>query len=439
MKLVSIIMPTYNREKTISSAINSVLAQTYDNFELIVVDDGSEDGTWDLIETYTDNRIKYYNYKKNRGACYARNYGIKQSQGEYIAFLDSDNTWDRAYLQSRIIKLEEKADDCMGVFGYTELARDGEVFAMVPSEEKANIIQNDPTNLSKIRLMLFNNIIDTNTIVLKRKYVEESKGFDEALGRLQDWEFFFRLLISFDEYLEFSDDCLVRNNIMPDSISCKTNDSEYWKTKLYFLKEYKAVFIENNVLAEAACEMICSLIPYAGRTEIEHIVDILDYDEIKEVISLLREKYEDIDKWRIEIQEACNSLSELCNRQEKILDFQERWMKFLIRGGSFASILRKMGYNEICIYGYGRIGRVFYDELKNKKFEITQIIDKNHAGQKADQISICAPDELTEESEVMIITAINDYEDISRRYYKRIKCISIEDLLELAEKKEGVL
>ena len=89
--LVSIIIPTYNRETKISRAINSVVNQTYKNWELIIIDDGSKDDTKNVIKPYLkDKRIKYF-YQKNSGVASARNLGIKKSTGEYLAFLDSDD------------------------------------------------------------------------------------------------------------------------------------------------------------------------------------------------------------------------------------------------------------------------------------------------------------------------------------------------------------
>ena len=97
--LVSVIIPTYNRKKTILSAIYSVLKQTYTKLEVIVVDDGSTDGTGELIKkTIKDERLVYIKLKKNKGQSAARNVGVKRSIGEIIAFQDSDDIWDESKL-----------------------------------------------------------------------------------------------------------------------------------------------------------------------------------------------------------------------------------------------------------------------------------------------------------------------------------------------------
>lgn len=93
--LVSVIIPTYNREKTLERAVNSVLSQTFKNFEVIIVDDNSTDNTMSLISRYENNdfRIRYLQHHKNLGAQAARNTGIKEAKGKWIAFLDSDDEW----------------------------------------------------------------------------------------------------------------------------------------------------------------------------------------------------------------------------------------------------------------------------------------------------------------------------------------------------------
>jgi len=96
--LVSIIMPTFNSSKTIAQSVQSVLKQTYENWELIVVDNNSVDDTINIVKTYDDPRISVY-YNENKGIiANSRNYGICQARGEWIAFLDSDDIWTNAKL-----------------------------------------------------------------------------------------------------------------------------------------------------------------------------------------------------------------------------------------------------------------------------------------------------------------------------------------------------
>jgi len=90
---VSIIIPTYNREKLIIKALDSIFAQTFNDFEILIIDDASTDNTKEVIESLANPKIKYFRLEKNSGQCVARNYGIKRASGEFIAFLDSDDEW----------------------------------------------------------------------------------------------------------------------------------------------------------------------------------------------------------------------------------------------------------------------------------------------------------------------------------------------------------
>ena len=93
MVKVSVVIPTYNRASLLKRAIKSVLCQTYPDFEVIIVDDGSTDNTEEVIRSFDDKRVKYIKLKKNKGYPVALNKGVKTAKGEYIGFLDSDDEW----------------------------------------------------------------------------------------------------------------------------------------------------------------------------------------------------------------------------------------------------------------------------------------------------------------------------------------------------------
>jgi glycosyltransferase involved in cell wall biosynthesis len=93
----SVVIPLYNKEPTIAATLNSALGQTWHSFEIIVVNDGSADGSLAVVEAFTDNRLSVYS-KPNGGVSAARNYGIERARGKYIAFLDADDNWEPGYL-----------------------------------------------------------------------------------------------------------------------------------------------------------------------------------------------------------------------------------------------------------------------------------------------------------------------------------------------------
>lgn len=137
--LVSIITPSYNSEKFIAKAIESVLAQTYQNWEMIIVDDKSQDNSIEIIETYIekDRRIRLIKLKKNTGVAFARNQAIQESKGSYIAFLDSDDLWLSEKLEKQLFFMIEN-NYLFTYLGYEKINKNGVVIGRVNAPYKTS-------------------------------------------------------------------------------------------------------------------------------------------------------------------------------------------------------------------------------------------------------------------------------------------------------------
>lgn len=124
--LVSIITPMYNSEKYIGETIESVLNQTYKNWEMLIINDCSTDNGADIVKKYQklDKRIKLFSNTTNKGVSYSRNYGIEISAGKYIAFLDSDDLWSNTKLQKQVAFMEEK-NIILSYTSYDKINEDG--------------------------------------------------------------------------------------------------------------------------------------------------------------------------------------------------------------------------------------------------------------------------------------------------------------------------
>ncbi|MCT4543320.1 MAG: glycosyltransferase [Vallitalea sp.] len=123
--IISVIMPTYNRANRLKDTVESVLAQSFDRFELIIINDGSDDNTGEICTQYAEKeqKIKFINYKKNKGASYARNIGIKESEGEFITFVDDDDIVDKKmldFLYNLAIQYKADISICGCWYGYEE-------------------------------------------------------------------------------------------------------------------------------------------------------------------------------------------------------------------------------------------------------------------------------------------------------------------------------
>ena len=202
--MVSVIIPTYNREKTIERAVRSVLSQTYSDLEVIVVDDCSVDNTQAVIESIDDSRLSFYRLKKNSGACVARNFGIEKAKGEYIAFQDSDDKWLSNKLEIQIEKMKENDASISFCQFQTMGEKNNRIY---PNKEEGFMDRDEIIGIS---------IASTQTIVCKRECLEDCV-FDPLMPRLQDYDLCIRLSEKYRFY--FVREPLVEMYRQDDSIS----------------------------------------------------------------------------------------------------------------------------------------------------------------------------------------------------------------------------
>jgi glycosyltransferase involved in cell wall biosynthesis len=183
---VSVILPTYNRAELIGRAIKSILSQTYQDFEIIVVDDGSTDNTEEVVKSFDDKRIKYIVYKRNKGAAIARNVGIKAAMGEYIAFQDSDDEWLPLKLEKQLKVFDVSPAEVGVVYtGFWRIKDKKKIY--LPFEW----VKQKDGNIHKE--LIKGNFVSTQTILVKKECFKKSGLFDENLRGLLDWELFIRI------------------------------------------------------------------------------------------------------------------------------------------------------------------------------------------------------------------------------------------------------
>ena len=183
---VSIIIPTYNRKHFIGKAIESVLKQTYKDYELIIVDDGSTDGTAEWI-TATYPNIRLERREVNRGSASVRNEGIRVSKGNLIAFLDSDDEWQSSFLEAQVKALQENPDAVLSYCDYTEVKSDGFQFThnLKPWRSYPNLTH---------QLLMDNIIHSMSLIVIRRDALLKVDPLNETLKICHDRELYLRLL-----------------------------------------------------------------------------------------------------------------------------------------------------------------------------------------------------------------------------------------------------
>ena len=182
--LVSIIIPTYNRAYIIGIAIQSILDQSYDNWELIIIDDGSSDNTKDFVGSFNDARITYA-HQTNKGAGAARNCGLTLARGELIGYLDSDNELRPEYIATMVRWFRKYP---LAVFGLPRSYRTKELYEngkLVQTIDDSSDLPPTPT-VKDIFMWKFH--VDTNGFMHHRKTYEAGIQWDETLAALEDWD-----------------------------------------------------------------------------------------------------------------------------------------------------------------------------------------------------------------------------------------------------------
>lgn len=186
---VSVIIPTYNRAHVLGRALRSVLNQAYQDFELIVVDDGSSDATVEVMSGFADSRIRYLHHEENRGAAAARNSGIKAARGEYVAFLDSDDEWLPEKLEKQIEAFRQVSSR-VGVV-YTDMWLIGED-GVRKYWHAARIMPEDGLVYDRLLGDRLGGM-SLPSVVVRRACFAKAGMFDEDFPRLIDTDLFMRL------------------------------------------------------------------------------------------------------------------------------------------------------------------------------------------------------------------------------------------------------
>lgn len=184
MPTISVVIPAYNVERTILETVDSVLQQTFSDFELIVIDDGSKDRTVELLQSIKDERLKVFSYE-NGGLPVARNRGISRSTGEFITFVDADDLWTPDKLELQLAALQQHPEAGVA-YSWTSCIDDqGELlFQYAPSFYEGNVYA---------QLLIGDFIYSGSNTMIRRQAIESVEGFDPALKSCEDWDCWLRL------------------------------------------------------------------------------------------------------------------------------------------------------------------------------------------------------------------------------------------------------
>ncbi|MBF2018259.1 MAG: glycosyltransferase [Rivularia sp. T60_A2020_040] len=187
--VISVIIPAYNAAKTIQETVMSVLNQSFSNLELIVINDGSQDSTLEVLSTIKDSRLQVFSYE-NAGVCMARNRGIERASGEFISFLDADDIWTPDKLEAQLTALEKNPQAGVAYSWVDYIDEYGNFF------HPGNPIT---INGSAYEKMLVQNILENGSNpLIRREALTEVGGFDPSLTLAEDWDMWLRLSERYD-------------------------------------------------------------------------------------------------------------------------------------------------------------------------------------------------------------------------------------------------
>lgn len=320
--LVSIIIPTFNRRRTLSRAIQSVLHQTYSLLEIIIIDDGSTDDTESVIKGIYDDRIVYRKIPKRQGAAHARNIGMKMAKGDYIAFQDSDDYWYEGKLETQIKYLNKTGSDIV-FCPYYRINLDGKR-ELVPDQSKQSY---DAIEKDILEILKRTNVIGTPTILMRRKVVEEIGGFDVEMQKIEDYEYAIRLAQRYK--IAFFQEPLVEAYMQDDSITYRKETD--WDAHIIMLRKHKNYLDVNKVLTQLF---------KGGFLLNQHGIDEKRIDTIKDILG----------------EQSINILLDVFSKS--ILAYQDI---LIIRYERFVT---KLENREFYIYGAGQKGIELYKRLK---------------------------------------------------------------------------
>lgn len=405
--LVSIVLPTYNRKEMVKNAIKSVVHQTYQNWELIVVDDASMDDISGTVNEFKDARIHYTRNEKNLGSNYSRNRGASLATGDYIAFLDSDNEWMPEKLEKQIAEFEKRKELEL-VFCKIHI-KDGEDEREVPNEEIQDLKE----------IMVYRNVVDTNSALMKKDAFERVGRFDERITRLQDWDLFFRFIVVYEYPVLFLDECLDINYISPDSIS--KNNWKLFDSMTYFMIKYEKWYNSMSAIGRHVAMML-----HEARNDAEYNYA---YRKKLELISrndnLLNEYIQQKEGKTRQFDEK-----QIAEKYKSWYQNLYNWKRRNARQGSIVSnYLKENKIKSVAIYGLGKWGELIYEEAKDvEEIYLCGIDEKKKEFHGIPIKRKC--DELNE-IEVIIISVFMEYEAIKLELEKIGYIGKVVSILEL--------
>lgn len=306
MELISVIIPAYNAEKFIEKTIKSVIAQTYSNFEVIIVDDGSTDNTKQICKKLSeqDERIKLFE-KKNGGVSKARNYGIEKANGEYIMFLDADDTYESTMLEKMYTKMTEENVDIVRANYYIKTV-DKNISNKDRFQERK--YQKEEIKKDLIPLMLEEKIrCYVWLLMIKKHFVVE---FNHELHIFEDANFYLNMFSIVDSVY-----------MLNEPLYCYNKQNESSLTKKNISKNIDNMLLANQIMKTTLKKHHIKTDENVKRLDTRILIDIVNYIYViqyQENFKSAIKKYKEISQNETFEKMKQNYINNYASKKEKI-------------------------------------------------------------------------------------------------------------------------
>ena len=217
MPFISVIIPVFNRGHCLEESIRSVCDQHFTDFELIIVDDGSTDNTVEVVNQFPD--IQLIRLDKNQGVSFARNCGLEQAKGDWIAFLDSDDLWEKGKLQAQVQWINQHPD-CQAVYTDEIWIRNGVRVNPMNKHQKYS------GDIFQYCLPLC--IVSPSSVLLRAKMLSEVGGFDESMLVYEDYDLWLRIAKKYPFHF-IEEKLIVKRGGHADQLSSKFWGMDRWR------------------------------------------------------------------------------------------------------------------------------------------------------------------------------------------------------------------
>jgi glycosyltransferase involved in cell wall biosynthesis len=246
---VSVILPTFNRANVLPRAMHSVLQQTFQDLELIIVDDGSSDNTREVVENIKDPRVKYLKHDKNAGLPAARNTGLKEARGKFMAFQDDDDQWLDKRLQVQVPLLEGTDLDTGVVYCDSIKMEHGKrsyLYSPSRSDKSGDLYHR----------FLMGNFVTVIAALVKKECFQKVGMFDERLPYFEDWDIWLRI----SKYYKFkySEEPMVIVHFTEGSMTTDM-DKMVQARKIMLEKHYDDFVQDKRILSRNYAQLACEL------------------------------------------------------------------------------------------------------------------------------------------------------------------------------------